>query len=207
MLRSVFTARNIAAVRVARYATATDKTAAYLTKELPVNVDDIDQKRFLRDIHPKIVQSKAFEKTAVSTFRLGVAQHHEGQHPEITKAIDEATRVDTQLESLFSHINEDDPLRRATSHFEYGNYRKDDEDSLLKMQIDWDFYRQVVPDASFIDYVKENYEQCVEDVYQEAAQENPIMDDLSVFERFAVQMVSVLIFFFFVKLEYSIKES
>ena len=193
--------RSLRVVPCAGYATKSDAANEYLKKDITVSISDpvALKKRFLRDVHPSVIQSKAFDRNPVSAFRLGSATHHEGQHPEITKAIDEANVVDTQLEGLFTSLNDDDPVRRATSHFEFGNYRKGDEDSILNMNIDWDFFKQVIPDSSFVENVKKSYEETVAEVYQESITEDPIPKELKVFERFAEQMVRYDLFKIFFK--------
>merc|ERR1711862_986141 len=94
------------------------------------------------DLHPNLVQSKAFSRASVGSLRLNAATLHEGQHPVIQECIKEANVIDNALDSELT-THKEDPVFEFTRCFPYSNYRKGDEDSILKLDIDWDFSGQL----------------------------------------------------------------
>jgi hypothetical protein len=174
-------------------AASKDKSLEYLNKHAEPKIDNPEelQKRVLMGVHPKIVQSKAFENTSLSAMRMNTATHAEGQHPSVTKLIDDANEIDSTVDAQMATIANLDPLYDLTRHFEFGNYRKKDEDSVLKQDLDWDFFRAAFPDKQFIDDLKENYEKSIQDAVEEA-ESDPIPEQLRVFERFANQLDTYL---------------
>eukprot|EP00339_Tiarina_fusa_P011070 CAMPEP_0117034442 /NCGR_PEP_ID=MMETSP0472-20121206/24521_1 /TAXON_ID=693140 ORGANISM="Tiarina fusus, Strain LIS" /NCGR_SAMPLE_ID=MMETSP0472 /ASSEMBLY_ACC=CAM_ASM_000603 /LENGTH=240 /DNA_ID=CAMNT_0004743613 /DNA_START=121 /DNA_END=843 /DNA_ORIENTATION=+ len=161
----------------------------YVMKDAEPTIEDPDalKKRFLMDLHPNLVQSKAFSRASVGSLRLNAATLHEGQHPVIQECIKEANVIDNALDSELT-THKEDPVFEFTRCFPYSNYRKGDEDSILKLDIDWDFFRAAFPDGEFIDQLRVDYDNMLEDMYQETITENPIPEEVKVFERFSAQI-------------------
>ena len=181
------------------YANGEDISVEYADKQYDLQFKDTDglQKRFLNGLHPKVVQSKAFDRASISSLRMGLASQVEGQHPALANLIAQANQVDTTLESVLTQAGEEDPVYNATRHFEFGTYRRGDEDSVINMKIDWPFFREVFPDKNFIDTLRTNYEETIEEVFQDTKTEDPIPDELAVFSRFFAQLVRYLAFLLF----------
>jgi len=182
--------RSTVLVARASYATRDDISIEYAKKQYDLQFKDTDElkKRFLNGLHPDVVQSKAFDRASISSLRMNLATHHEGQPPALTELINRANANDQALENAITAANEEDPLYNMTRHFEYGLYRRGDEDSAINMKIDWNFYRQAFPDTEFIDTLQNNYEEMIKDAFEECQTEDPVPEESRMFSRFFDQL-------------------
>lgn len=175
-----------------------DKTMEYLDKEIEPKIEDIEEQKklFLRGLPEAYIQSDAWRRASISVFRNNSTVLHEGQHPEVVKAIEDANKVDAELDRLLSTVNED-AFHDQVRHFSWGKYRNGDEDSVLYHEINWDFFRSVFPDAAFIDSMKNTYETLVDQAYKDSVEEDPIPKEFKVLDRIVDQFVCFFCIFFY----------